>query len=294
MKKEISLIALSVSLFLFSCTRTIDKEFLITVTIEPQRYFAEQLADTFYSIQTLVPPGSSPESYDPTPMQMTQLAQSMAYFQIGYLGFENVWMDKLKKNNPDTHFYNNGEGINYIHSEEDMHDHDHNHTHHDCSGIGVDPHTWSSPREALLIIKNMYNAFIDLDPENKRIYYARYIKLQDEINAVDEQVRELLNQSSQKAFIIYHPALTYLARDYGLEQYSIELEGKEPTPEQLKKLIDTAKEKQIKTIFIQEEFDKKNAEIIAKETGCKLIPINPLSYQWKEEVIRIAKALSDE
>ncbi|MCC8146032.1 MAG: zinc ABC transporter substrate-binding protein [Bacteroidales bacterium] len=276
-----------------SCSGNSGKDFLIMVTIEPQRYFAEQLADTFYSIQTMVPPGTSPESYDPSPQQMTQLAKSMAYFQIGYLGFENVWIEKLKNNNPELRFFNNGEGIDYIHSTAHSHEHEDGH-HHDCSGVGVDPHTWSSPKQARIIATNMYNAFLNIDVENTRTYYINYIKLLEEIDETDRIVQEYLNKSNQKAFIIYHPALSYLARDYGLTQYAIEMDGKEPSAEQIKELIDTAKEKNIKTVFIQQEFDKKNAETIAKETGCKLVTINPLSYHWKEEIIRIAKALSDE
>jgi len=88
--------------------------------------------------------------------------------------------------------------------------------------------------------------------------------------------------------------LTYFARDYGLTQYSIETDGKEPSPEQLKILIETAKKEGIKTVFIQQEFDKRNAELIAKETGCRLVVINPLSYEWGEEILRIAQALSNE
>jgi zinc transport system substrate-binding protein len=88
--------------------------------------------------------------------------------------------------------------------------------------------------------------------------------------------------------------LTYFAHDYGLTQYPMEIDGKEPTPEQMKKLVDVAGEKGIKTIFIQQEFDRKNAEIMARETGCRLVVINPLSYHWSEEMIRIAKSLCDE
>ena len=85
-----------------------------------------------------------------------------------------------------------------------------------------------------------------------------------------------------------------MARDYGLTQYAIETEGKEPSPEQLRQLVDFAQKESIRTVFIQQEFDRKNAEIIARETGCRVAIINPLSYQWSEELIRIAKILSDE
>ena len=144
------------------------------------------------------------------------------------------------------------------------------------------------------MVQNMCDALVEIDPENADLYSSHLQVLQDKIKEVDATVETLLKNSSQKAFIIYHPALTYFARDYGLTQYCIETDGKEPTPEQLKNLIETALEHGIKTVFIQEEFDKKNAEIIAQETECKLIVINPLAYDWPEETLKIAKALSDE
>ena len=84
-----------------------------------------------------------------------------------------------------------------------------------------------------------------------------------------------------------------MAKEFNLTQLCIEMDGKEPSPALLARLIDTAKEQQVKVVFIQQEFDKKNAELIAKETGCCLEVINPLSYHWKRELIHIAKVLAD-
>jgi len=94
----------------------------------------------------------------------------------------------------------------------------------------------------------------------------------------------------QKRFLIFHPALSYLARDYGLEQVSIEHEGKEPSPAQLSRLIADARAEEIPVIFIQEEYDKRNAELVASETGAALVGINPLSYDWMQEMNRLMEA----
>jgi zinc transport system substrate-binding protein len=256
------------------------------VTIEPQRYFASQLVDTFFTVETMVPPGTSPETYDPSPSQMAGLALAKAYFRIGYIGFEQAWMDKLKANQPNVKFFDNSKGISLIKTD----DHAHEGHHHG----NVDPHIWSSPREAPAIVKNMYDALVEIDPGHEAIYTENRRKLTEKITETDEKIADILKSSSQKAFIIYHPALAYFARDYGLNQYCIENDGKEPSPEQLKRLVESVKNLQIKTIFVQQEFDRKNAEAIAQETGCKLVVINPLSYDWNEEMIRIAQALADE
>ncbi|GHT54767.1 zinc ABC transporter substrate-binding protein [Bacteroidia bacterium] len=256
------------------------------VTIEPQRYFASQLADTFFTVGTMVPPGTSPETYDPSPNQMADLARAKAYFCIGYIGFEQAWMDKLQANQPNLRFFDNSRGISLIKTAEQAHE---GHHHGD-----VDPHIWSSPREALTIVKNMYAALVEIDPAHEAVYTENWQKLTEKITKTDEKITDILKSSSQKAFVIYHPALAYFARDYGLMQYCIENDGKEPSPEQIKKLVETVKSLQVKTIFVQQEFDRKNAEAIAQETGCKLVVINPLAYGWNEEMIRIAQALADE
>jgi len=274
-------------LLLFSCSNTVQQENIITVTIEPQRYLAEQLTDSLFKIESMVPAGTSPETYDPTPAQMAKLARSKAYFCIGHIGFEEVWLDKLQQNNPQITFFDNSKGIALITSE---HTHSDNHAHEH----GIDPHIWSSPQAVRLIVQNMYNALTEIDEANKKHYEDNLKRLLRQIDAVDEKIKQTLQHSSQQAFIIYHPALSYFARDYGLTQYSIENDGKEPTPEQLKRLIEVAKEKGIKTVFVQQEFDRKNAELVAKETGCRLIVINPLSYNWEEEIMHITQALSDE
>ena len=256
------------------------------VTIEPQRYFASQLADTFFIIETMVPPGTSPETYDPSPNQMADLARAKAYFCIGYIGFEQAWIDKLKANQPYVKFFDNSRGVSLIKTDA----HAYERHHHG----NVDPHIWSSPKKALTIVKNMYEALVEIDPAHEAIYTENFGKLTEKITETDEKITNILKSSSQKAFVIYHPALSYFAGDYGLTQYCIENDGKEPSPEQLKKLVETVKNRGVKTIFVQQEFDRKNAETVAQETECKLVVINPLSYNWNEEMIHIAEALADE
>ncbi|MDR1719444.1 MAG: zinc ABC transporter substrate-binding protein [Dysgonamonadaceae bacterium] len=284
MKRIYSCFVFSVLAILFlSCNDKGQRKPTIVVTIEPQRYFVEQLADSLFEVVTMVPAGISPETYDPTPVQMATLAQSCAYFRIGKIGFEQVWMEKIRSNNPQLPIYDNGEGIDYI-----VPDEAHGHSE------GADPHTWVSTKEALIIVENMCNALIALDKSHERQFRSNLERLKMEIHRTDSLLTELLADIPVRSFLIYHPALTYFARDFQLKQYCIETDGKEPSAEQMKALVDIAEAEGVKAMFVQQEFDRKNAEIIAQETGCRLEVINPLSYHWSEELIRIAKILADE
>ncbi|MBK5722851.1 zinc ABC transporter substrate-binding protein [Dysgonomonas sp. Marseille-P4677] len=265
----------------------------LSVTIDPQKYFLSTIVGDHYDVNCIVPSGSNPESADFTPSQMMALDKSIAYFKIGYLGIENTLVEKVSKGNPDLKIIDCSVGIESV-GDPHVHDHgdgDHDHHHH-YAHAGGDPHTWSSIKSAKMIVANMYNGLLELDKANEADYTINYNKLQSEINQTDSIIKAYLSKAPSKAFIIYHPALSYFADEYGLDQYSIEHEGKNPSPSQLKELIDKAKAEGIKVVFIQQEYDTKNAETIAEAIGGKIIPLNLLSYQWSEEMIKIAKALA--
>lgn len=294
--KYSGLCALFVSLLLLmACGDKQSDEKIVTVTIEPQRFFAEKIAGDKFIINCIVPSGQSPETYDPTPKQMVQLGKSVAYLRIGHIGFEQAWMDKIKGNNTQLEIFDMSEGMNLLTDTEDHHHHEGDcgeEAHHHHPG-GVDPHIWSSVAGAKVVACNTLNAFIALDKENTEYYWKNYTALMGEIEKTEATVSELLKPLVNRTFIIYHPALTYFAEEFGLTQLCIEMDGKEPSPSQLKKLVETAREHHTQVVFIQQEFDKKNAELIAKETGCRLVTINPLDYNWEKEMIHIANALAD-
>lgn len=263
-----------------------EKEKVLFVSILPQKYFAEKIAGDLYKVEVMVPPGVGPETYSPTPKQMKKLGESDAYFAIGYLGFEEDLLSKLPSLNPGIKIYNVSEGINLIEEKEERHE-DHAHL------KGVDPHTWSSPKGALIIAKNIFEGMAQVDPKNREHYLQNLQKLTAEINEVDSTITKVLSSVRGKKFIIFHPALGYLARDYGLEQYSIEFEGKNPSPKHMQELIDEAGKGKITTVLIQKEFEKRNAEIVAKEIGGTLVQIDPLDYNWPQQMISIANSLAD-
>ena len=272
-------------LLLCACGNTTQKSDkpTITVTLEPLRYFAEAIAGEHYDVVSMVPKGSSPESYDPTPQQLVALSRSEAYLRIGYIGFEQAWMKKLESNAPDMKVFDTSQGVDLIRGEGHWHG-DHFHE------GGVEPHIWNSTRNAIIIAENIYAALCELDATHQEDYKNRLDALKETIRRTDENVRTFL-ENADSTFLIYHPALSYFARDYGLKQISIEEGGKEPSPAHLKHLIELCRQEKARVIFVQQEFDQRNAQLIADELGIEVVSINPLSYDWTEEMIRVANAL---
>ena len=287
MKIKLSFLLICI-IILSSCHNTSnDKKPVITVTVEPLRFFTEAIAGDKFKVVSMVPEGNSPETYDPTPQQMVNLSKSKAYLRIGYIGFEQNWISKLQKNYPKLPFYDTSIGINFIYQQCS---HNHSNITDEHHQQGVEPHVWNSPENANIIAKNIYNALCELDEKNTEYYRNRLDSLNNVINETDKTIRSIITEAD-RAFIIYHPALTYFARTYGLEQISIEEGGKEPSPAHLQSLVRLCKEKNINIIFVQQEFDSRNAMTLAEELNVKVVPINPLNYNWSEELINTAKAL---
>jgi len=284
--KKITLFILAI-IALASCQTTPKKpsEKIVFASILPLQYFTDQITGNLYTSVVMVPPGVGPETYNPTPRQMSEMARAGAYFANGFLGFEDAFLENFKSINPGLAFINTSTGVELIRAA--GHDHgDHQHE------KGVDPHTWSSPEGARIIAKNIFDGMVKIDPANKVKFEENLDRLLTKIDSVDKVVKAILTDIPSRKFMVFHPALGYFARQYGLEQLSIEFEGKIPTPKHIQGIVEEAKAQHIKYIMIQREFDVENAEIIANETGSKVIQIDPLAYDWPGEMISLARKMA--
>jgi ABC-type Zn uptake system ZnuABC Zn-binding protein ZnuA len=247
----------------------------ITVTIDPIRYFTEEIAGEKYKVITMVPQGSNPETYEPTAQQMIALSHSNLYIKVGNLGFERTWMSKLKANAPEITIIDSSKGIVTAKS---------------INGID-DPHTWMSTKSAIIIAQNIYEALKEKDSKDSSYFRKNLNKLILKIKNTDQQIRAKLAGKKNASFLIYHPALTYFARDYSLHQLPIEEEGREPSAQQIKDIITAARKEGVKTMFVQKEFKNRNTQIVVQSTEAEIKSINPLSYDWANEMINIANKL---
>ncbi len=257
----------------------------LTVTMESQRYFVERIAGEHWNVHTVVPAGQSPETYEPTPREMMAVAESQAYLRIGRIGFEMAWMSTIQENNPHLRVFDLSEGVMWIEGQCTHHHHDYDHG-------SMDPHIWNSTDMAQIIARNTLDALCAIDPAHASDYEKNYRALTAEIDSTGRVLHTMLDTVSHRTFVIYHPALTYFANEYGLTQLSIEADGKEPSAASMKALVDEAREAGVRVVFVQQEFDRKHAESLAAEIGARVVTINPLSADWKTEMLRIAQSLA--
>lgn len=265
-----------------------DEARVVSVTILPQQYLAEQIAGGRFDIHCMVPQNSNPEAYDPTPEQLMKVEKSEAYLRVGTIGFEMAWMERLARNNPDMKIYDTSQGVDMIEGT-------HTHTHGDGMEHTLhmtDPHIWCSPGNVGVMAQNIYNAFVELDPEGRACYKANYEKLVKKIERVDSLVTDILQPCKGVTFAIYHPSLTYLARDYELQQLCIEEAGKENSALSMKHIVERARDAQVEIVFVQKEFNARQVETFAREIDAEVITINPLNYDWESEMIHIAHAIA--
>jgi len=265
---------------------------VITVTIPPFAWFVEGIAGDDFKVSVMLPPGADHHIWEPLPAQMRSLAGSAAFIMDGQLGFEQSWMGRFREINPDMKILDLSKNIKLIPAgnagqKDDYADHE-GHVH-----AGPDPHYWMSPVSAYIIANNIKDFLTEINPGSESKYQANLDTLDRAISRVDSLLKAAVASASPKIFMIYHPALGYMAHDYGLQQVTFEDEGKSPSPARMKELIDIAREKRISIIFIQAEYDIRNAQSLSSETGARLVVINPMNSDWPSAIMEVANALRE-
>lgn len=250
----------------------------VVVSIQPQRYLLEAIAGSKVEVMCLLDDESNPETYEPDMKVMMAIERSDAYFTMGTIGYELAVLTKVKSNNPDLPIINTSEGVNFIDS-------------HDADEGDVDPHVWLSVCNAKIIAANMYKNLVELYPKWESYFTKRYKELQVKLNQMDQAFSSRLQAASDSVFLVWHPTMSYLARDYGLHQVSLD-NGKEPTVTNLREHIDMAHKSGASVLFIQPQIDSRQASELLSELDVKKVNVNPMSFKWEEELNKIVDALA--
>ena len=240
----------------------------VVVSIVPQQYFVERIGGERISGTVMVPPGFSPATYEPKPEQLQALSEADAYARIR-VPFEEAWMDRIVSANEDMLIVD------------------------ECTGIerigGKDPHIWLSPTLVKIQARNILNALVAIDQANKSVYEAGYKQFIIEIENLDAELKGIFaGKRKGMEFIVFHPSWGYFAGEYGLKQIPVEIEGKDPKPADLQRLIKHAKKLGVKVIFVQPQFSAASASVIAQAIGGQIAFADPLALNWPDNLRQVA------
>lgn len=247
----------------------------IYVTIAPLRALVEEIVGEDYNIEVLVPKGASPESFEPTTKNLIALNDAEQIFMIGLINFEQSLTNSVKESG---RVVNLSEGIELIAGSCSHCSHAHAH--------GIDPHIWTSPRALKHMVNTIGTAMQTIAPDSIK-YRDNADKLIDKLDALNVLCSSKIEANNVDAIMIYHPAFTYYAHDYGIEQISVEQDGKEPSPRQLTMLVEKARKHNISKLLIQPQYSKDKLRALALECDAKVVEVDPLSEDIIAEIERV-------
>ncbi|MDQ7826810.1 MAG: metal ABC transporter substrate-binding protein [Candidatus Eremiobacteraeota bacterium] len=263
--------------------KTPSSKIKVAVSIVPLADFVRQVGGDRVEVELLIPPGSSPHTFEPKPSQLRTLAEARLLVVVG-LGLE-FWKDKFVEasGNKALRVIELSRTIEVIDNES----HDDHHGH----GETGNPHIWLSPRNACCHVKAIRDALIAVDPEGEAFYRERSGRYLGTLEELDGEIREKTGKFSRKRFISHHAAWIYFARDYGLDQAAaIELSpGREPSPREVRDIVEEVKRIKASAIFAEPQFSPKAAEVIGKECGVAVLLLDPIGTRENLDYVPLMK-----
>ncbi|MBQ8286083.1 MAG: zinc ABC transporter substrate-binding protein [Thermoguttaceae bacterium] len=289
-----------------------DSRLRVLVAVDPLAYLVERIGGDRVAVSTLTPPGKDPESFSPTPSDLAALSATRLFFRVG-LPIEERFAQNIASFAPNSrvvdlcenvellpnpcghshsHSEADGDHSSHPHSEADGDHSSHPHSHsHSCSSSELDPHVWTSPAVARLLVRQATAALCETSPENAEFFQANAATLDAELAALQTEISQRLAPFEGRAFVVFHPAYGYFANEFHLTQRAIESQGKAPRPRELAKLSQEARADGLRATIVQPEFDRAAAQVVAKEIGAELIVHSPLEKDYFANLRALTDAL---
>jgi len=258
----------------------------VAVSILPQAWFVERLAGDAVQVQVLVGPGESPASFDPTPRRMAELSRARLLLTIG-VPMENSLLPRLRRGLPDLPIVAVRRGMTLLPSPAHA-DHDHDH------GQGeTDPHVWLSPARARALAAVTADALAELLPARAPAIRAALADLDAELAILTDEIAALLAPVRGADVLVFHPSFGYLCADHGLHQVAVERGGQSPGARHLADVLRRARERGVRTIFVQPQFSEASARAVAREAGLDVVVLDPLPRDYSAGLRALAAAIRD-
>lgn len=269
--------------FLFFSASFVQAVPYVLVSVAPHKLFVEKIAGDTVQVGLLVPAGTSAHTYEPTPKQMLAASRACIWFRIGE-PFETRAIQALKSYNSSLEIVDLRQGLDLI---------DCAHTSCTCHANTSDLHFWLSARMAQTQADTIAEALSKIYPEHTHLYQTNLKQFKEELKNLDHEIQTILQPIKNRHILVSHPAYAYFCRDYQLIQSCIEFEGKDPTPQQLNKILNFARNSSIHTIFIQMQYNNKGARLIAQTIGAKVVTLDPYAECYFDSMLEIAHAFAE-
>jgi len=252
----------------------------VAVSLPPQESLLKEIAGDNVYVICLLKEASNPETYEPSISDMMATEKCKAYFTAGGIGFEQAFIENMRENNRSLMFIDTSTGINYLMG---------NHGDNEKS----DPHSWTSVINEQIIASNMAATLAEIDPQHARQYMQNLDKTIKRLQNLDKQFEQQLSFVGNKAFAVWHPTLSYFARDYNLEQIAFD-NGKEPSASELKATIEKAKSHNVKVMVMQSQFDGRQAQEVCRQIGAEMVVFNPMAADIENELKKVVNAIAQQ
>ncbi len=239
---------------------------LAGATLPPLAFLVDTIGGARVATTTMVPAGPAPESYEPSVRELERLATSRLFVRVGL-----DWPLEVRHLEP---LLDRDSGIQVISLDR-------------CTEPGdaaLDPHPWTSPRVMACAAGAVAEALVALDPGGAAEFRSNLERFRAEVTALDTEIRKHFAAAASRTLVVVHPAWGYFARDYGLEQQALEVDGKEPSPRRMVELVDLARAAGARTVFVQRGFADTSARALAREIGAEVLIADPLAYDWLENL----------
>lgn len=250
--------------------------FKVAASIPPLCDLVKQVGGERVEVIQLVPNGFNPHAYEPTPREIRNMLEAKGIFLIG-LGLDTAFERLLRRVDETKPVYFPSESLEFLHAE-DHHHHEEEEHEEEGEGEFTDPHVWISLRNAVIMVDNIARFLSELDPEGSSLYVARARDYQEKLRTLDSWFQEKIAGVPNRGFVTSHNAWSYLSRDYDLRLLGVieKAPEREPTPQELQELITVMEKENVRVIFVEPQFNQKIAQVLAAETGAKLLVLDPL------------------
>ncbi len=257
--------------------RAISSSLNVAVSIAPQRFVVKGIGGDMVRVLVLVPPNAEPHSYEPTPRQINLLSKATIYFSEG-IGMESSWLGRFKSVNPKLAVVPMDAGVRRI----------------PLPHGGYDPHVWISTGNMKIMATNVLKALVGVAPSHAPEFRRNYGAFLEKVDEVKHRLKDMLAVCRSRAFVAFHPAWGYFAREFGFKQIPIEIEGREPTPLELASLVQEAKKAGVKVVLVEPQYSSRIAQVVAEEIGARVVKIDPLAEDWDRAMLGLGKVLREQ